>query len=65
MRVRMLKSIAAFDWDYQPGQVVDLPEDTAAAWCASGIATAAELETAMAVSAPERAVTRVKGRGRG
>ena len=65
MLVRIRKSIAAFDWDYQSGAVVDLDDAQARAWCASGVAEPCEPETAMAAAAPERAVSRGRvGRGR-
>lgn len=63
MRVRVLKSIAAFDWDYQPGQVVDMDEQQARVWAGSGLVEPyAEPEMAMAAAAPERAVSRGRTR---
>jgi hypothetical protein len=62
VRVRVLKSIAAFDWDYQANQVVDLPNEQARVWVGSGLVEACEPETAMAAAAPERAVSRGRAR---
>jgi hypothetical protein len=69
MRVRFVKSIAAFDWDYQAGQVVDLDDLLGRAWCASGVAepadeTVPQRETTMAAGAPERSV-KPRGKARG
>lgn len=63
MRVQVLKSIAAFDWDYQPGQVVEMADEQARTWIGSGLVTPVlEPETAMAPAAPERAVSRGRSR---
>lgn len=63
MRVQVLKSIAAFDWDYQSGQVVEMADEQARTWIGSGLVTPTrEPETAMAAGAPERAVSRGRSR---
>jgi hypothetical protein len=45
-RVKILVSIAAADWSYHPGQIVDIPEEQASTWIASGLAEATEPATA-------------------
>jgi uncharacterized phiE125 gp8 family phage protein len=69
MRVRFLVDIASFDFGYHKGDVRDIDDAVALAWCASGTAepadsavTATVPATAMRVGAPERAV---KPRGKG
>jgi hypothetical protein len=66
MRVRFLVDIASFDFGYHKGEVADVDDVLARAWCASGTAEPADVsvtvpETAMRVGAPERAV---KARGK-
>lgn len=38
-KVRMSVSIASATWAFQPGMVVEVPADQAAAWLRSGLAT--------------------------
>lgn len=64
MRVRFLRDIASFDFGYHTGQVEDVDDVLARAWCASGVAVPADeprQETAATVGAVERAM---KPRGR-
>ena len=37
-QIRILISIASADWSYQPGQLVELPNEQAAVWIDSGLA---------------------------
>lgn len=63
MNVRILKAIAGRFGVYQAGAVVDVPEETAAAWCDAGIAAPVTLPATATITPPERAVL-PKPRGR-
>jgi hypothetical protein len=39
MRVKMQVSIASRDWSFQPGEIVDLPDEQARTWIAVGHAS--------------------------
>lgn len=60
MRVRILVSIAGLDFSYVPGQIVDMPDDKAAAWIDGGNAERVGRETA----AKEQNETAVMGKAR-
>lgn len=42
MRIKMLASMAAPDFSYQPKQEIDVSDETGAAWIAAGIAEPVE-----------------------
>lgn len=42
MQVRILVSIAAAEWSYAPGQIVEMDDALARIWIGSGLAEAAE-----------------------
>ncbi|WP_420034700.1 hypothetical protein ACN2WE_21470 [Streptomyces sp. cg28] len=58
-RIRVLRSIAGADFVWEPGQVVDLPGDQAAAW-ADGVR--AELVRGQTPETPETAAAETTAR---